>query len=82
MTDTGAMAMRPADTGESKRRQGPRLRRYGFTVDVGLMNPIPRTRKQAVSFFFLKLDPAVHTGGMLCKGPNPTTTNKNKKSSF
>ncbi|WDZ55072.1 hypothetical protein [Paenibacillus polymyxa] len=82
MTDTGAMAMRPADTGESKRRQAPKLRGYRFTVDVGLMNPIPRTREQAVSSFLLKLDPAVHPEGMLCKGPNPTTTNKNKKSSF
>ncbi|MCP3808189.1 hypothetical protein NLX78_13200 [Paenibacillus sp. Lou8.1] len=26
MTDTGTMAMRPADTGESKRRQAPKLR--------------------------------------------------------
>ncbi|ADO58614.1 hypothetical protein PPSC2_21880 [Paenibacillus polymyxa SC2] len=63
MTDTGAMAMRPADTGESKRRQDPRLREYGFTVDVGLVNSIPGTREQAAPFFFLKLGPALQPEG-------------------
>ncbi|MDQ0496849.1 hypothetical protein QOZ95_005049 [Paenibacillus brasilensis] len=68
MTDAEAMAMRLADTGKSKRRQGPQLRGYGFTVDVGLMNPILETRRQTAPSFFLKLGPAVHPGGMLCKG--------------
>ncbi|MGN9169384.1 hypothetical protein [Paenibacillus jamilae] len=74
--------MRSADTGESKRRQDPRLQEYGFTVDVGLVNSIPETREQAAPFFFLKLGPALHTGGMLCKGSIPAITNKNKESSF
>ncbi|WP_262384772.1 hypothetical protein [Paenibacillus terrae] len=68
MTDAGAMAMRLADTGESKRRQAPRLRECEFTVDVGLMNSIFATREQAAPSFFLKLGPAHHPGGMLCKG--------------
>ncbi|WP_250264484.1 hypothetical protein [Paenibacillus polymyxa] len=82
MTDAGAMAMRSADTGESKRRQDPRLREYRVTVDVGLVNSIPETREQAAPFFFLKLGPALHTEGCSARVTNPTTTNKNKKSSF
>ncbi|WP_252361533.1 hypothetical protein [Paenibacillus terrae] len=68
MTGVGEVAMRPADTGESKRRQAPRLRECEFTVDVGLINSILATREQAEPSFFLKLGPARHPEGMLCQG--------------
>ncbi|KJD40177.1 hypothetical protein QD46_10695 [Paenibacillus polymyxa] len=82
MTDAGAMAMRSADTGESKRRQNPRLQEYGFTVDVGLVNSIPETREQAAPFFFLKLGPAFHTEGCSARVTNPLQQIKIKNPHF
>ncbi|MET3209024.1 UNVERIFIED_CONTAM: hypothetical protein ABIC26_001965 [Paenibacillus sp. PvR008] len=71
MTETGRWLCGQRIPGRASADRFRSLGRYEFTVEGGRMDSIFGTRKQAVTSLLLKLGPARHPEGMLCKGHYP-----------